>query len=310
MVYIARNGPQLLKKRVAAGYLTCVGLDPVLEQIPSCVTGENPALRVLAFLKQIVWATRNSAGAYKPNAAFFEALGPEGETILGILIDYIHDAAPGVPVILDAKRGDIGKTNKGYVKSAFDWKNADGITISPYLGREANQPFLDCKDKIIFVLARTSNPGAGEFQDRQVLATPEEAEELGLPKRGGSIPLHQVVTRNVATTWNVNGNCGLVAGATAPHELASIRKIVPNMFLLIPGVGAQGGTLEDAAKNGMDAEGGGFIVNQSSSVLYASSGEDFAEAANRVVESSNNALAETVEKELAARKSAETASRH
>lgn len=282
----------------------------MLEQIPYSVRGENPALRVLAFLKAIVWATRKSAGAYKPNAAFFEALGPEGETILGMLIEYIHESAPEVPVILDSKRGDIGKTNKGYVKGAFDWKRADGITISPYLGREASQPFLDCKDKIIFVLARTSNPGAGEFQDRQVLATPAEIEELDLPKRGGSIPLYQVVARNVATSWNVNGNCALVVGATAPTELGQIRRAVPDAFLLIPGVGAQGGTLEDAAKNGMDAEGQGFIVNQSTSVLYASSGEDFAEAANRVVEASNNVLAATVEKELAARKSDETTSRH
>ncbi len=178
----------------------------------------------------------------------------------------IHTVAPDVPVILDAKDMDIGNTNTGYVRMAFEYCQADAITINPYLGMEAAQPFLDQKDKGIIVLCRTSNKGSGEFQDLLIKS---------------DMPLYQYVASRVAKYWNKNGNCALVVGATYPNELAQVRRIVGDMPILIPGIGVQGGDVEATVKAGRDSRGQGMIINASRSIIFASNGPDFAEAARR-----------------------------
>jgi len=162
---------------------------------------------------------------------------------------------------------------------AFDYLRADAITVNPYLGGEAVQPFLECKDKGIFVLCRTSNKGAGEFQDLLISVSGEFGGEYIHTSR--QIPIYQYVAHRVATTWNTNGNCGLVVGATRPDELRAVRKIVDDMPILVPGVGAQGGDVEATVKAGVDSNGQGMIINSSRGIIFASSGPDFAEAARR-----------------------------
>lgn len=219
---------------------------------------------LINFCLEIVEATKEFACAYKPNSAFFEAHGNVGWQALGRIIENIHLLAPGKPVIWDAKRGDIGNTNNGYVKAAFEFLDADAITVQPYLGAEAMKPFLDMKDKGIIVLCRTSNPGAGEFQDLLV----------------NGEPFYRYVARNVASEkWNKYNNCAVVVGATYPDELREARTLVGDMPILIPGIGAQGGDIEKTVMAGKDSRGQGMIINSSRGIIYASSGEDFAEAA-------------------------------
>ncbi|MBI3385931.1 orotidine-5'-phosphate decarboxylase [Candidatus Gottesmanbacteria bacterium] len=177
--------------------------------------------------------------------------------------DYLREKYPEVPIIFDAKRADIGSTNQGYAQFAFDWLGADAITLHPYLGREAIQPFLDRKDKGCIILCRTSNPGAGEMQDLKV----------------GGKSLYQVVARMVATKWNGNRNCGLVVGATYPGELGIVRRIAPTLPLLVAGVGAQGGDLKKSVKFGIRKNGDGLVINASRSIIFASGGENFAKKA-------------------------------
>jgi len=181
--------------------------------------------------------------------------------------DYIRTTYPEVPIILDAKRGDIGSTNDGYVRYAFEYLGVDAITLHNYLGKEAMQPFLDQKEKGCIILSRTSNPGAGEFQDRRVDGVPE----------------YQHVARQVVTQWNINGNCLLVVGATYPKELDEVRQIAPEMTFLIPGIGKQGGDLEKTIRVGRRIKGlsgsYGMIINNSREVIFAGNGEDFAEKA-------------------------------
>jgi orotidine-5'-phosphate decarboxylase len=243
----------------------CVGLDTDLRRIPATVApGGSPADRVVAFNAAIIDATSDVASAYKPNIAFYEALGAEGFDALARTIAEARTLAPGVPVILDAKRGDIGSTNAGYVTAIFDELGADAVTVHPYLGREALAPFLERRESLIFVLARTSNPGAGEFQDLDC----------------GGMPLYRHVARAVARDWNGHENCGLVVGATYPAELAEIRRDVPaTLPLLIPGIGAQGGDLEAVIRCEVAAGSSRFLINAARSVLYASGERDFAEAA-------------------------------
>ena len=186
----------------------CVGLDLVPEKIPSCVSGSTEAERCLAFAKEIIDATAAVAGAYKPNASFYESLGSEGFSVLQQTVEHVRLVAPESVVIVDAKRGDISSTNDGYVRAIFDILDADAVTLHPYLGREALAPFLDRKDKGCFILCRTSNPGASELQDLDV----------------GGEPLYLRLAGLVDTTWNVSGNCGLVAGATYPEELELVRR--------------------------------------------------------------------------------------
>ncbi len=261
---------ELLAERFAAGRHLVVGLDTDPSRIPESVApGASPAERVGEFNRRIVDATAGLAAAYKPNAAFYEALGGEGFGALEETIAAIRAAAPGTAVILDAKRADIGSTNTGYVTAAFDQLGANAVTVHPYLGGEALSPFLERSEKLIFVLARTSNPGAGEFQDLVA----------------DGVPLYRHVARTVAGDWNAAGNCGLVVGATYPEEMTAIREDIPaEMPILVPGVGAQGGDVAAVVAANRDAGSDAFLIAASRSILYASSGEDFADAARRAAQ--------------------------
>ncbi len=276
---MSRDFRQLLEAQWEQGKFLCVGLDSDYEKIPQAARPARPGQvgvgeTIVAFNRAIVDATKDLVCAYKPNSAFYEAHGDEGWKALRATIQYIHDQAPEVPVILDAKRADIGNTNNGYVESAFDHLHADAITVAPYQGGEALAPFLDRKEKGVIVWCRTSNPGASEFQDLNV----------------GREPLYMVVARHVAEKWNKNGNCGLVVGATYPEELAAIRKEVGDMPILIPGVGAQNGDLEKTVAAAKDSRGRGMIISVSRAVIFASSGDDFAKAAREKVTALHDAI--------------------
>lgn len=270
---------ELLRGHFAAGRHLVVGLDPDVARIPtSVVPGASDAERTIEFNRAIVAATAGLAAAYKPNAAFYEALGEDGFYALEETIATIRDRAPAAAVILDAKRADIGSTNAGYVTAAFDRLGADAITVHPYLGGEALAPFLARAEKLVFVLARTSNPGAGELQD--------------LEDRDG-VPLYRHVARAIAREWNAAGNCGLVVGATYPEEMGAIRADVPaTMPILVPGVGAQGGDVAAVVAANRAAGSDAYLIAASRSILYASPGEDFADAAR--------AAAETLDAEIRA----------
>ncbi len=269
----ARRFRTLLEARWDRRCFVCVGLDPDPARLPAAVRAQAAARHersaaaraTLEFCTAIVRATADFACAYKPNAAFFEALGADGAWALGELTTRIRETAPEVPVIYDAKRGDIGTTNVGYVEEAFGRLDADAITLHPYLGREALSPFLERSDKGCIILCRTSNAGAGEFQDLLVEGR----------------PLYQIVAERVATAWNAHGNCSLVVGATYPRELAAVRHIVGDMPILIPGIGAQGGDLARSVAAGRDDRGRGMMVSASRAIIFASGGEDFAAAARR-----------------------------
>ncbi len=271
---MSRDWNDLLKAQWQAKRFLCIGLDPDMTKIPAHLRGASPRETIVAFNSAIIDATGDIAGFYKPNTAFYEAYGEEGWAALRETIRYIHTAAPTVPVILDAKRGDIGNTNEGYVRSIFDDLEADAVTLHPYLGAESIAPFLSRSDKGVIVLCRTSNPGAGEFQDLIV-----DGE-----------PLYKRVAKDVVASWNAKGNCALVVGATYPEELAQVRDIAPHLPILIPGIGVQGGDLTAAVKAGRDSNGQGFIISASRSILYASNGEDFAEAARSEAQEMDSAI--------------------
>ncbi|UOF13955.1 orotidine-5'-phosphate decarboxylase [Lysobacter capsici] len=242
-----------------AGTLVCVGLDPEPAKFPVRFTADADA--VFAFNRDIVDATAQYACAFKPQIAHFAALG--AEDALARLIAYVHANHPGIPVILDSKRGDIGSTAQHYASEAFDRYAADAVTANPYLGRDSVQPFLDRADRGVVVLCRTSNPGAGDLQDLLV----------------DGRPLYQHVAEKVAREWNGHGNCSLVVGATWPAQLREVRAIVGEVPFLVPGVGAQGGDVEAVVSNAKTADGTGLMVSSSRAILYASSGEDYADAA-------------------------------
>jgi orotidine-5'-phosphate decarboxylase len=254
---------QLRERWAGSGSLVCVGLDPEPAKFPAQFGGDPDAM--FAFCRDIADATAQFACAFKPQIAHFAAHG--AEDALERLVAHIHTAHPGVPVILDAKRGDIGSTAQHYAGEAFDRYRADAVTANPYLGRDSVQPFLDRADKGVVILCHTSNPGAGDFQDLRVHAD------------GGDRPLYQHVAQRVARDWNGHGNCALVVGATWPAQLREVRAIVGDMPLLIPGVGAQGGDVAAVVSNGLDARGTGLLVSSSRAILYASGGDDYAEAA-------------------------------
>ncbi|MBI2338273.1 orotidine-5'-phosphate decarboxylase [Candidatus Daviesbacteria bacterium] len=226
------------------GKFVCVGLDK----------GE------FEFDKTIIDQTFDLVCAYKPQSAFYEAGGSAGLEDLKKTIDYIHQNHPDIPVILDAKRGDIGNTNEIYAKAIFDDLGADAVTVSPYLGKESLEPFLKRADKGIIVLVKTSNPGAGEFQDLQV----EDPERSRMGK-----PLYQIIAQHIADNWNTNNNCAVVVGATYPEELKKVREIVGEMPILVPGIGAQGGDLEDTIKNGLNSKKQGIIISSSRGIIFA-----------------------------------------
>lgn len=243
-----------------ADSLVCVGLDPEPGKFPGKFGGDADA--VFAFCRDIVDATAEFVCCFKPQVAHFAALGAEGA--LERLIAHVHEAHPGIPVILDAKRGDIGSTAVHYAAEAFDRYGADAVTANPYLGRDSLLPFLERADKGVVVLCRTSNPGATDFQD--IVAS-------------DGLPLYQHVAETVAREWNANGNCMLVVGATWPEQLREVRAIVGDLPFLVPGVGAQGGDVEAVVTNAKTADGTGLVVSSSRAILYASSGDDYATAA-------------------------------
>lgn len=235
-----------LQQKWSESKFVCVGLDP-----------QDLALKdIFAFNKNIIDQTSDLVCAYKPNSAFYESEGVKGLEALKKTVSYIKENCPDIPIILDAKRGDIGNTNTGYVKAIFDDLGVDAVTVHPYLGQESLQPFLDRADKGIIILVKTSNPGAGEFQDLET----------------NGKPLYQVVAEHVKS-WNTNGNLGVVVGATYPEELKIVREIIGDMPILIPGIGAQGGDIK-ALKSGLDSKGGGIIVSSSRGIIFADNPRD------------------------------------
>ena len=239
--------------------LLCVGWDPELEKLPAHLQSRPDAL--FEFHRAIIDATADLVCCFKPQIAHFAALGAE-ETLLR-LIKYTHNTYPAIPVILDAKRGDIGSTAEKYAIEAFGRYGADAVTLNPYLGKDSILPFLKHADKGVILLCRTSNPGAQDLQDLDC----------------GGKPLYQRVAETVANEWNGNGNCLLVVGATWPKQLAEVRALVGDMPFLVPGVGAQGGDVEQIIKNGRGKNSDALIISSSRAILYASAGTDFAEAA-------------------------------
>jgi orotidine-5'-phosphate decarboxylase len=242
-----------------AGSLVCVGLDPEPAKFPAKFARDPDA--IFAFCRDIADATAEHACCFKPQIAHFAAHRAEGA--LERLIAHIHATHPGIPVILDAKRGDIGSTAQQYAAEAFDRYEADAVTVNPYLGRDSVQPFLDRADKGVIVLCRTSNPGAGDLQD------------LDIDGR----PLYQHVAEKIAREWNSHGNCALVVGATWPEQLREVRDIVGDVPFLVPGVGAQGGDVEAVVRNAKTTDGTGLVVSSSRAILYTSNDDDYADAA-------------------------------
>ena len=262
-----------LRARVTASdSLLCVGLDPS----PAMLAGEEktPARAALALNRRTIAATKDLACAYKPNIAFYEALGLPG---FGVLTETLAMIPDDIPVILDAKRGDVGSTSEGYARFVFDVLGVDAVTVNPYLGGDALAPFLAHADKGIFILCRTSNPGARDLQDLN----------------SDGAPLYQRVAQ-LAQTWNRAGNVGLVMGATYPSEIAWARRSFPGMWFLLPGIGAQGGDLESAVVAGLDAAGEGIIVSASRAIMGAAdpgaAAAAMRDAINRVRRSKNVGL--------------------
>ena len=239
--------------------LVCVGLDPDLAKLPECV--KKSATPLFDFNKAIVDATKDYVCCYKPQAAYYAGENRDDE--LKMTIDYIHENAPGIPVILDVKRGDIGSTATQYAREAFDRYGADAVTVNPYMGLDAVKPFLDYADKGVIILCRTSNPHSGDLQN---LVSDGKA-------------LYEHVADLVRDQWNYNGNAALVVGATYPEELAKLRQACPELPFLVPGVGAQGGSVAEVIKNGATAGWGGLMINSSRGIIFAAKDETFAQAA-------------------------------
>ena len=242
--------------------LLCVGLDPDPAKFPAHLRDRPDA--TFEFCKAIIDATADTVCCFKPQIAYFAAQRAEAQ--LEQLISHIHAAHPGIPVILDAKRGDIGSTAEQYAKEAFERYGADAVTVNPYLGRDSVEPYLAYPDKGVILLCRTSNPGGSDLQFLDV----------------GGEKLYERVARLVANEWNSSGQCALVVGATFPAEIARVREIVGDLPLLVPGIGAQGGDIEATLKAGKTKNGTGLMINSSRAILYAGKGADFAEAARKV----------------------------
>ena len=250
--------------------LICVGLDSDLNKIPEHLkSADNP---ILEFNKQIIDATSDLCVAYKPNLAFYECLGSKGWEILKATLAVVPNS---IPVIVDAKRGDIGNTSRMYAQAIFDYLGGDAVTLTPYLGEDSLAPFFEYKDKFAFVLALTSNPSSQDFQLLEI----------------NGKPLYHIVAESVQK-WNKNDNLGLVVGASHPDKIKEVREISGNLPFLIPGVGAQGGDLEASAKFGTANGKSIALINVSRSVIYASDGVDFAEKAREEVLRLNREMAE------------------
>lgn len=276
------------------GKFVCVGLDPNMDKIykqAPTLRGQSEGLAgiLVPYLKEIVNATHDVVCAYKPNWAFFLEHGSYGLEMLEQVVAYIRRHYPNVVVIIDMKVGDIDSSNLGYAQYPFVFLDADAITVHPYMGHVAMKPLLDCEDRGVIVLVRTSNEGAGELQDLEIdwAVMPREEPPPGIDS------MYEYVAHQVAITWNHGGNCAVVVGATVPDELRVVRALVGDGIpILIPGVGAQGGSLELATQNGMNSRGDGFIINASRSVLYADAldGQSFAEAARAEVVRMSNVI--------------------
>jgi len=252
--------------------LLCVGLDPDPAKFPAHLKDQPDA--IFRFCAEIADATADLACAFKPQIAYFAARRAEDQ--LEALIAHIHEKHPGVPVILDAKRGDIGSTAEQYAIEAFERYQADAVTVNPYMGRDSVEPWLAYKDKGVILLCRTSNPGGSDLQFQKVGA--------------GGTALYELVAEKVAKEWNTTGQCALVVGATFPGEIARVREIVGDLPLLVPGIGAQGGDIEATVKAGKTAAGTGLMINSSRAILYASKGGDFAAAARQVALETRDAI--------------------
>ncbi|MBR0567951.1 orotidine-5'-phosphate decarboxylase [Azoarcus sp. L1K30] len=250
--------------------LLCVGLDPDPARFPAHLQGRPDA--IFEFCKQIVDATADLVCCFKPQIAYFAARRAEEQ--LEALIDHIHERHPATPVVLDAKRGDIGSTAEQYAVEAFERFRADAITVNPYMGRDSVEPYLAYPDKGVILLCRTSNPGGSDLQFLDV----------------GGEKLYERVARLVAEDWNASGNCGLVVGATFPAEIARVRELTGDMPLLVPGIGAQGGDIAATMQAGRTADGFGLMINSSRAILYAGKGEDFASDARRVALETRDAI--------------------
>ena len=247
--------------------LLCVGLDPDFDQMPERF--QKTIHPQFTFNKWIIDQTHDLVCCFKPNSAFYEARGAEGIAELKATCDYIREKRPHMPILFDFKRGDIGNTNNAYAQFAFEYLNVDAITLQPYQGIEALQPFLDYKEKGIFILCKTSNPGSGEFQNTEINPTRlnlASLQGLTLPEQ---LHLYEFVASQIVTNWNKNKNCMLVVGATYPEELKRIRDIVGDMTLLVPGLGTQGGEVEKTLNAGLNSKKKGVIINASRSVIFA-----------------------------------------
>ena len=258
--------------------LLCVGLDPDPAKFPAQF--KNKPNAVFDFCASIVDATADLVCCFKPQIAYFAAQRAEDQ--LEALIAHIHAKHPGTPVILDAKRGDIGSTAEQYAVEIFERYKADAITVNPYMGRDSVDPYLAYPDKGVILLCRTSNPGGSDLQFLDI-GTAEQPEKL-----------YERVARLVASEWNSTGQCALVVGATFPGEIARVREIVGDMPLLVPGIGAQGGDVEATVRAGRtnkgQAPGRGLMINSSRAILYAGKGEDFASAARRVAQETRDTI--------------------
>jgi orotidine-5'-phosphate decarboxylase len=243
--------------------LLCVGLDPDIKRFPAHLAGRPRA--IAEFCRAIIDATADLVCAFKPQIAYFHAERAEDQ--LEEIITYIHDRYPAIPVILDAKRGDIGSTAEQYAREAFERYNAEAVTVSPFLGHDSITPYTVHKERGVIILCRTSNPGGSDMQFLDVEGP--DGREL----------LYQRIARTVAGQWNGNGNCALVVGATFPNELAEVRRLVGDLPLLVPGIGAQGGDIAATVIAGKSSKGTGLIINSGRAILYASAGTDFAAAA-------------------------------
>lgn len=246
--------------------LLCVGLDTDPDRIPQQFL--NDPHPQFAFNRWIIEQTAEYAAAYKPNMAFYEGRGADGWRDLQLTIDYLREHHPDILTICDAKRADISTTNDGYVKAIFDLLGFDAVTLNPYLGGEALRPFLVRDDKVCILLCRTSNPGSGEIQSLAVEGK----------------PVWKIVAERVRDRWNTNGNCMLVMGATYPEELREVRAIVGDMTLLVPGIGTQGGSVEQTVQLGKNRVGRGLIINASRGIIYA---DNPSEAARQLCDAIN-----------------------
>jgi orotidine-5'-phosphate decarboxylase len=255
---------RLARAQKSSGSLVCVGLDPDVAKLPKDLAGTQElrahqdlfaaAAPLFAFNRRIIDATADIAAAYKPQVAFYSALGAEEQLVASIR--YIRERAPNALVILDAKRNDIGNTAEAYVREAFDRYGADAVTVNPYMGDDSVRPFLARPDRGAILLCRTSNPGAGDFQDLLI----------------DGVPLYRRVAERAAAHWNERGNLMLVVGATCPREMAELRSAHPELSFLVPGIGAQGGDLEATLAAGLNAHGAGLLISSSRNIIYAGGG--------------------------------------